>query len=392
LPFIKFSAEEMRQFGPNLGAESIWTHVLRTKEMINAVVAWAFVEVCVLNRLHASDLDLQAMARVLRRPPDQVQLLCLGQLYWDAANLVYGSVELPVASVPQMLSRVKLCYDGEVAQKAVQLTWAGVLPGLPPEHLSGKLSAVRLASPAVRRPLLHPELTVLPRSAWPAKLKRPRVRATQEEWDRIAGRCVARRIFKVVPEEMIIHHHGQPLLQGAFGVGKQKFVPDPEVAGRHVEVLRLIINLTASNELQGVIESDCPSLPYFGQWLGLELLEEEVLMWRAEDMECCFYVFELPDAWLPYFILAKPVSGDVVGCPGRRCWVACSVLPMGWLSAVGICQHLHKRMLQLPVEARGAGLDRASEIRKGRPLPLDGDGRLRCFTKSTSTILIAGKW
>ena len=96
-------------------------------------------------------------------------------------------------------------------------------------------------------------------------------------------------------------------------------------------------------------------------------------------MECCFYVSELPDAWLPYFVLAKQVAGEHGGHPGRLCWVACSVLPMGWLSAVGICQHLHKRMLQLPLKAQGAALPKDKEVRKDRPLPLDPDGRLRRF-------------
>ena len=66
------------------------------------------------------------------------------------------------------------------------------------------------------------------------------------------------------------------------------------------EILRLIINLVPSNELQEAIPADTGTLPYFGQWRGLELMSDEIFSWCSEDMRCAFYVFQMPEVWRPY--------------------------------------------------------------------------------------------
>ena len=53
---------------------------------------------------------------------------------------------------------------------------------------------------------------------------------------------------------------------------------------------------------------------------------------------------------------------------------------MGWLSAVGVCQHLHRQMLLLE-RSRGAGLDKAKEMRKDSRAPHALDRRVREFYK-----------
>jgi len=50
-------------------------------------------------------------------------------------------------------------------------------------------------------------------------------------------------------------------VNGLFGVGKGKYVRSPE--GEEVEVLRRIINLIPSNDLQIPIEGDVRVLPPF---------------------------------------------------------------------------------------------------------------------------------
>ena len=42
------------------------------------------------------------------------------------------------------------------------------------------------------------------------------------------------------------------------------------------------------------MQGDAGALPYFGQWLGLELLSDELVLWAAEDLRCAFYMFSLP--------------------------------------------------------------------------------------------------
>ena len=138
----------------------------------------------------------------------------------------------------------------------------------------------------------------------------------------------------MVDESLVIYHNGTPLLNGAFGVTKGKTVWSDE-SQAETEVLRLIINLTPSNQLQRPITGDVKSLPCPAQWCMLELDGTEHLVWSSEDMRCCFYIFNLPPRWLPYFILEKQIEGSGLGRPGEMLRLAVNVLPMGWLSAVG---------------------------------------------------------
>ena len=58
--------------------------------------------------------------------------------------------------------------------------------------------------------------------------------------------------------------------------------------------------------------------------------------------------------------------------------MAVCVLPMGWLSGVGICQHLHRQLL-LGQPPLGAVLPHGAELRKDSILQLSLDGRVRRF-------------
>eukprot|EP00974_Lingulodinium_polyedra_P048861 4694086-Lingulodinium_polyedra.AAC.2 len=55
-----------------------------------------------------------------------------------------------------------------------------------------------------------------------------------------------------------------------------------------------------------------------------------------------------------------------------------TVIPMGWLSAVAICQHLTRRWLHLE-RPRGAALPRDAEVRKDKVLPTGPDHRMADF-------------
>ena len=90
-------------------------------------------------------------------------------------------------------------------------------------------------------------------------------------------------------------------MNGAFGVPKNKAVPGTEHWEEPLQVLRLIINLHPPNQLQCQIEGDVSLLPYFGQWLGVELLEHGVVLWSGDDLRCSVYVWELPRPWQTFF-------------------------------------------------------------------------------------------
>ena len=96
----------------------------------------------------------------------------------------------------------------------------------------------------------------------------------------------------------------------------------------------------------------------------------------------------VPVPWRKWMILSKPIRQPVEGstdsrgvdrrCGGnaprdhpsevrlKRVWLALAVIRMGWLSAVGKVQHLHRRMVKTGVLSC-CGLDPSSELLRGKP-------------------------
>ena len=285
-----------------------------------AVFAWLFLMIVLLNFMYSGFGLLQKTPVAMCGKANRAQKQARGQLLsWAAYFVDLGSnCQVPAIDWKEKLGQHSVSYTGEVVQRAVPLTLEQILPALPPEELSGRLDALALSEGPMREILQHPERSLLPESERPAVLPKPKVRATQEEWNQIGAECVRRNIFGVIPAKRIITHNGQAVVNGAFGVTKGKEIWSRK-RKKMLAVLRLIINLTCSNALQRQITGDVPMLPFFAQWIGLELMEEEVLLWDAEDMRCAFYVFLLPEAWWPLFALEKPIpraSGGVAGALG----------------------------------------------------------------------------
>ena len=131
-----------------------------------------------------------------------------------------------------------------------------------------------------------------------------------------------------VGNDKLIMHNGSVLLNGMFGVGKGKKIQTK--SGIWKEILRLIINRVPSNELQSTIEADVNTLPHFGQWLTLDLEDDEVLVWGSEDIFCAFYIFSLPEAWEPYFALDWPIPRYMAGFPDlEEVYLTLAVILMG---------------------------------------------------------------
>ena len=119
--------------------------------------------------------------------------------------------------------------------------------------------------------------------------------------------------------------------------------------------------------------------------------ENDMILWSSDDISGCFHVFSLPVPWRRWMILDKPMRRPVGGstdsrgvghgCGGnaprdrpsnvrlRPVWLALAVIPMGWLSAVGVVQHLHRRMITAVV-LRRRGLDPSAELVRGEPFPV----------------------
>ena len=71
--------------------------------------------------------------------------------------------------------------------------------------------------------------------------------------------------------EELIYICGRPLLNGMFGVGKGTYLEPgaAKVSDETLEVLRLIMNLTATNSLCRDFPGDIEKLPYHAQWRSL---------------------------------------------------------------------------------------------------------------------------
>ena len=73
--------------------------------------------------------------------------------------------------------------------------------------------------------------------------------------------------------------------------------------GKELEVLRMILNLIPSNEIQIQIDGDNHTLPYHGCWSSMLLEDDQVGLWSSEDTQASFCLFLLPPAWGKLFVL-----------------------------------------------------------------------------------------
>ena len=73
------------------------------------------------------------------------------------------------------------------------------------------------------------------------------------------------------------------LVNGWFGLGRGRFLGADHPRRPMAEVLRVIMNLTASNAVFLPFAGDIASLPYVGHWRTIVLHGGEVVVWSSED-------------------------------------------------------------------------------------------------------------
>ena len=141
-------------------------------------------------------------------------------------------------------------------------------------------------------------------------------------------------------------------------------------------MLRWIVKLVASNSLQEKRDGDIQMLPYPGQWRSILLNDEGVLLWSNDDMKGCFFLFRLPPAWHKWFALNLVYFRGELGLDGdpfAPVYLACTVIPVGTLSAMGIVQYLHRRMCIVGTgspQSGPNGLPGDREVRKDKRVPV----------------------
>ena len=281
--------------------------------------------------------------------------------------------------LPEFSALVKsktIDYAGEEVAHALPLRLEELLPGLPVQGVAGSLSAVKAASGEVRGWVQDPSLALKPQELWPKKNPKARINATRDEWFRICEELFQRGIIECIRLEDVFKANGSPVLNGAFAVEKKG---QPGVG--QVRVTRLIMNFVPANSFQKLMQGDLGTLASSSSWTQFVLGPNEVLLWSGDDQRGAFYAWELPKAWRPFMAFAWPVPGHLVGGePGKMEYVASRVIPMGWIQAVSLFQHLH-RSLGMTKQPAGAGHDVEKEWRRDRPVPQTSDGKVTEFVQ-----------
>ena len=183
------------------------------------------------------------------------------------------------------LASTRIDYNGEEVKTAQMVTWKQLEPALPPRGKAACVRAADLLEGWPRTCMEDPKKTLLPEESWPDELPKPQVWVeNQEEWNEICAGAADRGIFTFLKKQDIFHFRGTPLLNGLFGVEKKNKTLE---SGQ--PVLRMIINAIPTNALQEMIEADIRTMPYFVQWSGISVEEEDrVVVWNELDMTSAF--------------------------------------------------------------------------------------------------------
>ena len=170
------------------------------------MMAWHCAVTLGLNYLWSS---CRSGGRVCRKKPSKAQELCQERIWLAVRHFVddHSEVKEKLVKAPSRdlwvgkLDGVKISYQGEVVEKAQPLTLDQVISGLPPSGFGGKVSLVTLVDLCegeTRRLLLNPEDTLLRGEDLPETLPKPRVLASDEEWNLIAKELYERGLVRPV--------------------------------------------------------------------------------------------------------------------------------------------------------------------------------------------------
>ena len=334
------------------------------RQLPEEVCSWVCLMVEVLNFLYLGGKKILG-GEILNDP----QRLALEGLIRSVEDFLETEARVPVAkSLRNDLGRIRFDYTGEIVAVMEELDADSVIACWPKVGEAGIQPAEKFVSEEVREWLNKPRSTLLPRCYWPSSPPKSRVRASDDEWEKLVRAAVARNMMREVKEEDILRdHEGRMVLNGAGAVPKFK-----QVEGREVRLQRFISILVPSNSYQDHMAGDDRHLPYLGQLSMLELEPGTDLLVDSEDLTSCFNLFTLPPQWAGMMTFAKQVPSSVFGgSPDCLSWVGMNVVPMGWINSVSLMQTVVRHLVfvesEIPLE---------SEISKIKPFPKDPSASL----------------
>jgi len=331
----------------------------------HGLLMWHGLIVVALNWLYTGgNLEGAVGPPAGRATSQQESALCriweLVKVFVDEKPKKGGVPRTPEGGWENDLGQLRVSYTGEVVEKAMPLTYEQIWPGLPTPHHGGLVDILEVVDEKLKARLLRPELMLREITE---EIPCPQVMCSDEEWPRVVKALWERNLVAPVQTRPTVQ--GVPVLNGAFGVIKPEKFTDSGLP-----VLRMIIDLRASNTILDQLEGDVQTLTGAASFQKLMVGPNEELLVSGDDLNSAFYLFRLPEKWPNYLALRKPVPWSVfeAGKAGETLVGLC-VLPMGWSSAVAVMQNAH-RQLALRTELRyGAGLLAKAEIRKDAVFP-----------------------
>lgn len=259
----------------------------------------------------------------------------------------------------------QLDYDGSEVHKALPLRWLELKPGMPPAGVAASVKVAEHVDDDIRDFLSDPEANLLPRKQWPSSVPHAKVQVEKpEDWYEIAQETYQLGILSPIRKREIFCVDGELVLNGAFAVEK-KGAPLPG----QIRTCRFIANQVPANSYQRGLFGDARSLANGATWSGHILENGWVILWSADDQWGAFHVGQLPRPWRSYMAFEMEVPAERVGGRlGDWTHMASDVISMGWISAVGVYQNFHRRLVFAP-SPLGAALPVLAEWRRDRPFP-----------------------
>ncbi|CAE7825917.1 unnamed protein product [Symbiodinium sp. CCMP2592] len=323
---------------------------------------WRLLSVIVLNGESSSWVKLVPASDHVETQSQRVALAGLSRrcAWWSNRALQ----PRPETSFEDVIRSRQVDYTGDAVLKALPLRLEELAPGLPEDGVAGSLDALAIADGDVARWLRDPSQALLSPESWPRPVPTASMNVTPHEWERIVSVLFRKGILEPIDLSEVFRVDDQPILNGIFAVEKGG---DP--APGEARVTRLIMNLVPTNSLQRLMPGDLATLSGSSNWSSILLGRGEVLLWSGDDQKGAFYAWRLPKVWRKLMAFKWPVPGHLVGRPSDdSVYVASAVIPMGWINAVSLFQHLHRRA-GLAREPSGAGLDPSREWRRDKPIP-----------------------
>ena len=264
-----------------------------------------------------------------------------------------------------ILNTARFSYTGEPIHPMEDLIAEKIIPVWPAIGECAVQDVMPYLPPQLAEMIADPRSCLKPEHEWPDRPVKSRVRASQEEWDKIVHAAHLRGLMVPLEGDQVFRDsRGEMVLNGAGGVRKMK-----KIGGEEVAMQRFISNLIPSNDYQLHINDGDRFLPYLGQLTLLEQSPEESYLIDSEDFTSCFNLFRLPSAWWPLMCFEKQVDGRVFGrTPGVKYYAAMAVVPMGWVNAVSVIQSVVRSLV-----FEGADIPEDSEITKMKQMPNTDD-------------------